>query len=386
MSLLARGPVAEVHAVEGAALKVYPGRFDRRTLAAVERDRVRLAALSAPVLPVERVELVGGRHALRMELCAESLAERVRRAGPLSPEEVGALGRALSRALLAAHRVDVLHGGVSPLNVLFRATGEPVLADFGVAARQAFRRDPLHGVEWVSPEALRTGVTDGRTDLYGLGAVLHFALTGHSPHPARIGEMTGERVLRVLGDPVPAISRPDVPVALSTAIGRLLAPDPAKRSLPPTGDGPGPQDPPRGASRRWRAVAAGPVVAGVVAVVIAVVVAGVVAFAGWPRGGEQAAPDRTASAAPAPALVLDEPTDLGGQVVLTWTAEDDGLYFAVVFWPEGEQRRTVPAEHRRTARLPVEAGRKYCFLVRGTDGEQVVESRPRGVQGAVCDR
>ncbi len=371
MTLLGRGPVADVYAVEGSALKVFPGRFDRRALAAIERDRARLAKVSAPVLPVERVELVNGRHAFRMELCAESLASRVRRDGPLSSDEVGALGGVLGRALVAARRVGVLHGGVSPSNVLFRATGEPVLADFGSHVRQVFRRDPLYGIEWVSPETLRTGLADAQTDLYGLGAVLHFALTGEPPHPSRIGEVTGERILRVLGDPVPAISRPDVPIGLATAIGRLLAPDPAKRSLPVTEDVPAASPPHRSFRGRY-VVAAGVLVAAVL-----------VAFAFWPRRAEQPSPE---TAAPVITLELDEPVDLGDQVSLTWTTNDDKLYFAVVVWVEGEKSNTVLAERNRTMKVPVEAGRKYCFLVRGTKGEQVVESRSKGVRGAVCRR
>ncbi|MFE2754274.1 protein kinase, partial [Actinosynnema sp. NPDC059335] len=231
--LVGTGPVAEVYAVDGVALKVFPGRFDRHALATIERDRARLAGLSAPVLPLDGVELVDGvKHAFRMELCADSLENRVRREGPLSSEEVDALCGTLSRGLAAAHAAGVLHGGITPANVLFRANGEVVLADFGVAQRRQFRRDPLAGIEWVSPETLRTGVVEAATDVYGLGAVLHFALTGRSPHPGRIGELPGERILRVLGDPVPAVSRPDVPVALATAIGRMLAPDPARRSAP----------------------------------------------------------------------------------------------------------------------------------------------------------
>ncbi|MBW4717143.1 protein kinase domain-containing protein [Saccharothrix obliqua] len=371
MRLLGRGPVADVYDVGGSALKVFPGRFDRRAVAAIERDRDRLARLSAPVLPVERVELVDGRHALRMELCVESLASRVRRDGPLPVDDVAALGDALSRALVAARRVDVLHGGVSPSNVLFRATGEPVLADFGAHVRQAFRRDPLHGIEWVSPETLRTGVADARTDLYGLGAVLHFALTGESPHPSRIGEMTAERVLRVLSDPVPAISRPDVPVALATAIGRLLAPDPGKRSLPVRAAEPG-QRARRRAWPRWPVAAAG---------VLAVsLVAGV-----WAARRVEPPPPPPV-AAPPPEVVLDEPTDLGDRVSLTWTTNDDRLFFAVVAWPEGGPSTAVLAERDRTAKVPVEVGRKYCFLVRGTKGDQVVESRSKGVRGADCRR
>ncbi|MEU4744419.1 protein kinase [Actinosynnema sp. NPDC023658] len=376
--LLGTGPVAEVYAVDGVALKVFPGRFDRRTLATIEQERGKLAGLSAPVLPLDGVELVDGtRHAFRMQLCADSLADRVRREGPLPSEEVSALHESLTRALAAAHALGVLQGGITPANVLFRASGEAVLADFGVAQRQRFRRDPLAGIEWVSPETLRTGVVGAATDVYGLGAVLHFALTGRSPHPSRIGELTGERILRVLGDPVPAVSRPDVPVALSTAIGRMLAPDPARR--PAAAPATAPEAP--AGSARWRWYAA-----------LALVPVAALAVVLWLRARpEPPAADSLPSVAdaPAPAVELEEPTDLGDEVSLTWTATDDRMYFAVRYWAEGEPSRTklVQFSHTATVAVDPDRGRKYCFLVRGTTGEGgIYESRTESVRGAVCHR
>jgi eukaryotic-like serine/threonine-protein kinase len=263
---------------------------------------------------------------------------------------------------------------------LFRSTGEPVLADFGVEMRQAFRRDPLHGIEWVSPETLRTGAADSRTDLYGLGAVLHFALTGESPHPSRIGEMTGERILRVLGDPVPAISRPDVPIGLSTAIGRLLAPDPAKRSVLIKDDVSVESPPPR-SSLRWY----------VVGVAAAAGVAAVLAF--WPRSESpppvMALPTATASTTAGPAIVVNlaEPVDLGDQALLNWTVNADGFQATVVGWPEGERSNVLPYPKptpAHTIKVRVEPGRKYCFMVRGTNRDQTVESQVVSFRSAVC--
>ncbi|GAB3452532.1 serine/threonine-protein kinase [Actinophytocola sediminis] len=379
--LLGSGPVAEVYAVDGRALKVFPGKFDRRTLATIERERVKLADLAVPVLPFDGIEVLGGsRHALRMELCVDSLASRVRRDGPLPSEEVAALCASLSHALAAVHARGVLHGGVSPANVLFRANGMAVLADFGVAQRQEFRRDALAGIEWVSPESLRSGERAAPTDVYGLGAVLHFALTGQSPHPKRIGEPTSERLLRVLSDPVPAISRPDVPVGLSTVIGRMLAPDPQLRSLPSTSEVTAERAPARSGRGRWYATAAAAVVA--LAVVLAVVL--------WPADP----PPETPAAAPPPitrtagtVVELHAPTDLKDRVELTWTANDDELYFAVVYWEEGEpEREPVVAKYGHTMTVPVDPApaSRYCFLVRGTNGPEIHESQTRSVRGAVC--
>ncbi|WP_328605816.1 protein kinase [Amycolatopsis sp. NBC_00345] len=232
-TLVGPGPIATTYASHSGgvpvALKVFPARFDRVTLSAVERERTRLRGV-ASVLPVDGVEqLPDGRHVLRMELCAQSLATLLPRVGQLSPSDTVVLGHALATALAGAHAAGVVHGGVTPSNVLFRTSGQPVLADFGVALRLAFPRDPVRVLEYLAPETLRTETLDERTDLYGLGALLHVALTGRHPLPGQLGEPVGERVLRVLRTPVPAIHQPGVPTELSTVVGRLLAPDPAHR-------------------------------------------------------------------------------------------------------------------------------------------------------------
>jgi protein kinase-like protein len=230
------GPVATVYSGHRdnvpVAYKVFGKKFDKRTMSAYGKERSALAAQRrvTSILQVDGIdELSGGELALRMELCTQSLARVVERYGPVAPDDVIKVGRAAAMALAAAHRAGVVHGGISPHNVLFRQSGEPVVSDFGLTLRHALARDPLHAIEYLPPETLRTGVLNESTDLYGLGAVLHFALTGRSPHPGRLGEQPGERVLRILGGPVPAINTPGVPTPLATLVARLLATDPSRR-------------------------------------------------------------------------------------------------------------------------------------------------------------
>lgn len=396
-TVLDRGPVATVHAAQMAektvVWKVFPARFDRRTLAAVHRDLARLNALSAPILPVDGVERWGGGHALRMEWCPESLATRIRRAGPLSVEEVVALGHSLALALAAAHRVGVLHGAVHPANVLFRTCGQPVLADFGVALREAFPRDPLHAIEYVSPETLRTSTVTEQSDLYGLGAVLHVALTGGSAQPGRLGEQSGERVLRALSSQMPEVSRSDVPIGLATVLARLLAGGAADQPpdatwvvahladmLPqrPDGDSEPPAVSPAG--RPWRRRL---VVGGVALLVLLTVVLGL-----WSRdsgSGDGRASMRTTQ----PATLVDAgvelaaPQDFGDHVVLNWTSRRV-LDFVVVVEGDRQPSRYLWVERNHTVTVPVDPTRDYCFLVRGTNGNQVFESRPEAVRGSAC--
>src|SRR5215217_4617461 len=144
---LGDGPVAQVLAGvhrptgETYALKVYPGRVDRHTRSEVHSELSKLAALRGQptvLLPGEYSELPDGRFTVRMELCAQALPALITSSGPLSIADTLALGEALATALVAAHRAGIVHSGVTPGNVLFRRSGEPVLSDFGLVLRQAF--------------------------------------------------------------------------------------------------------------------------------------------------------------------------------------------------------------------------------------------------------
>ncbi len=236
--LLAQGPIATLYAgrdpVTGNdfAVKMFPGAFDRETSAWLERERKSLAAVRATrsVLQVDDVlSYADGRSGLRRELCPGSLAGLLESGARLGVPDVLALGAAVASALAAAHGADVLHGGVSPHNVLYRASGEFVLADFGVALRRRFPRDPMYAVEYTAPETLRDDTLSPASDLYGLGAVLYAALTGAPPFPGHTGQQPGERILQVLREPVAPIPDPAVPRELSGTILRLLAKEPADR-------------------------------------------------------------------------------------------------------------------------------------------------------------
>lgn len=403
---LGAGPVATVYSglfddVE-VALKVFPGRFDRATLAAVEADRTRLAEVRS-VLPIDGVEqLADGRHAVRMQLCAQSLAALIADERWLTPEDAIVLGHVVATALAGAHAAGVVHGRVHPANVLFRPSGEPVLADFGVALRRAFPRDTAGELEYLAPETLRDETLDERTDLYGLGALLHRALTGHPPLPGQLGEPVGERLLRVLRTPVPAIEEPGFPVVLSAVVGRLLAPNPENRPpdaawvaerfaemLPSAASGSlpaansAPAEPPAVPERRRHTV----VLAGAAAVCVAAIGAAVLLGGGRENTPTTAETPSAPTVAPAGGeVVLAEPEDHGHQVTLSWTGDLAEVDYAVVVAPEGEPNHTVLAQRLHTKTVPVDPLKRYCFEVRASDGRTIYPSLSRSIRGAVCNR
>lgn len=427
---LGTGPAATVLAgVDDAsgmafALKVYRGKLDRHTRAALDAELTSVRALSGPVLVADSVEETSNGHcALRMELCAQSLTELVASFGPLSVADTLALGETLAKTLTAAHRAGIVHGGVTPGNVLFRPSGEPVLSDFGLTLRRAFPRDPERDVDLVAPETLRDGSADERSDLYGLGVVLYLALAGTSPHQGAPGEQHGERVLRVLTGVAPAVERPDLPPGLEQLVASLLAKNPDARPLdmatvaarlgPMIGPGAptqlprtappvafprprgepivvfGPRDQKDEQSRRRRT--------GLVAVVLAALsvlaVLAVLLLLNSPN--ELDVPSvpppvtqpslSTPPSAPAAQLELADPIDRGDFAELSWRSTLP-LDFAVIVEAEGEAGRPVFVQRNTSYLIPVDPVRSYCFRVRGADSANIYESELKPFRRAGCKK
>jgi eukaryotic-like serine/threonine-protein kinase len=110
---------------------------------------------------------------------------------PLAPEEVARLGAALALALHDLHQRDVVHLDVKPANVMYRASGEAVLIDFGLAHHAHFPdllaeefRFPVGNWPYMSPEQVLGVRCDPRSDLYALGAILYELATARLPFGA----------------------------------------------------------------------------------------------------------------------------------------------------------------------------------------------------------
>lgn len=118
--------------------------------------------------------------------------------GPLPERVVRALGAALARSLTTAHTHGVTHAGLSPDAVLLTTDG-PRLSCYGAvraAAPDGERRGSLPGLDSgaLAPEQADGGRPRPLGDVYGLGAVLAYAATGHTvPErdelPASLGEL-----------------------------------------------------------------------------------------------------------------------------------------------------------------------------------------------------
>ena len=163
-----------------------------------------------------------------------SLAEHIASRGRLRPREVVTLLSELADALGFAHAHGVVHRDVKAENVLLDGrTGRAMVTDFGIA--RVTETKPLTAtgtvlgtVHYMSPEQVSGDVIDGRSDLYSLGVLAFFALSGRFPFE----RSTASAVVVAHVNSVPPRMRevwPECPPILEHIIARLLAKAPGDR-------------------------------------------------------------------------------------------------------------------------------------------------------------
>lgn len=247
------GGMGEVYLAEHQLLKrpcaiklIRPGtQADRAALARFEREVRTTAKLShwntIDIFDYGHTE--DGTFYYVMEyLPGLSLADLVKRYGPLAPARAVHLLRQTCQALREAHNIGLVHRDIKPANVFAAIRGgvydvaklldfglvrpvESDTADPGLTQEGGFTGTPL----FMSPEqGTSQQVLDPRSDIYSLGATAYFLLTGQAPFP-------GSNVVQVLlahaRDPVPPLTQFNaaVPADLEKIVMRCLEKDPASR-------------------------------------------------------------------------------------------------------------------------------------------------------------
>jgi predicted Ser/Thr protein kinase len=180
------------------------------------------------------LEEVDGRWLIKMEyIDGQTLADEVTAAQRLSVAETRAIAHQIAQGLMAAHDRGVVHRDLKPQNILIeRDSHRVVLMDFGIARLSELAGQSAGGIagtpEYMAPEQARGREVDGRADLYALGCVIYYMLTGQAVFTA---SSPMAAALRHVEDPPPdpRAVRPDIPARLSQLILRLLEKDPARR-------------------------------------------------------------------------------------------------------------------------------------------------------------
>ncbi len=162
-----------------------------------------------------------------------SLQARIKRLGRLPMAEVLRIGVKMAGALESAHRLGILHRDVKPANILLTDYGEPALTDFGIAhiaggfetAAGAFTGSPA----FTAPEILSGDPPTQASDVYGLGATLFAALTGHAAFERHSDEDVVAQFLRIASEPVPDLRDGGIADDVSAVVGKAMSRAPADR-------------------------------------------------------------------------------------------------------------------------------------------------------------
>jgi len=114
------------------------------------------------------------------------LAKVVSEDGLLPVARAAHLGAQLAHALAHLHDAGIVHGDVTPRNVIVRPDDHVVLTDFGISRLESRRTLTTRGrpagvLDYMPPEVAGGSLPSAASDVFGLGAVLHHALDGHGP-------------------------------------------------------------------------------------------------------------------------------------------------------------------------------------------------------------
>jgi serine/threonine-protein kinase len=200
------------------------------------REARTAAKLSHPnIIPIHAVDEVDGFVFFAMAYIeGGTLGQRIRTRGPMAPREASRILREVAWALAYAHAEGVVHRDVKPDNILLeRGSGRALVTDFGIAhvgqePGLTGAGDVLGTAEFMSPEQASGEAVGPGSDIYSLGAVGYYVLTGRLPFQ---GETMAAVLAKHLTQPAPALATvaPEVPSRLGKVIDRCLVKSPDGR-------------------------------------------------------------------------------------------------------------------------------------------------------------
>jgi len=149
-----------------------------------------------------------------------------------SPQEIVDILKPVAEALDFAHQGGIIHRDIKPANILMDKSGQPFLADFGVARIETSTLTQagttVGTLSYMSPEQIKGETVDKRSDIFALGVILYELLAGKKPFG---GDNMSTIVYRIVNEEPPRVT--EVNKALhggyESVVRRALAKNPEDR-------------------------------------------------------------------------------------------------------------------------------------------------------------
>lgn len=219
-----------------------PDATDPDRVIRFQREAQAIAMMNHPnIVRAFDVDREGGIHFLVMEFIdGISLQQLVDRRGPLPHGRVVNYISQVACGLQHSAMMGLVHRDVKPSNLMLDLGGTVKILDLGLARFSRSLDSPSKGdsqivlgtADYLSPEQVRSSFVDVRADLYSLGAVAYFLLTGKPPF---YGGNVSQKLIRHQTEVPRLLSelRPEIPVELAHVLAKMLAKTVEERQATP---------------------------------------------------------------------------------------------------------------------------------------------------------
>ena len=228
--LVGSGGMADVYKAKDhklnryVAVKVLKPEFreDRTFIRKFKSEAQAAAGLTHPnIVNVFDVGEDEGVYYIVMELIEGiTLKEYISKKGKLSVKEATSIAIQVSMGLEAAHSHKIVHRDVKPQNIIISTDGKVKVTDFGIAraaSSNTISSNVMGSVHYSSPEQVRGGYSDEKSDIYSLGITIYEMVTGRVPFD---GDTTVSIAIKHLQEEMvpPSTYAPDLPHSLEQII------------------------------------------------------------------------------------------------------------------------------------------------------------------------